>query len=194
MQKRVWLIVVMIVVLIASMALAVACSNKDKTPADDSSDGIIDDGGNNAGDDNGVGVPSDGIVDISQFLTYELNEDGNSYAVTGLTEEGYDLAKDEKLLEDISKGQGKYKLSIPDSHLDKPVTSIKGVDRETSGEGAIAFYMCTLIAEVRLPDTITSIGYEAFSYCASLTSISIPNSVTSIGDNAFEGCYRLIEV
>lgn len=35
---------------------------------------------------------------------------------------------------------------------------------------------------------VTEIGYDAFYYCTSLTSITIPNSVTSIGDYAFENC------
>lgn len=33
--------------------------------------------------------------------------------------------------------------------------------------------------------SVTSIGYRAFFGCSSLTSIGIPNSVTSIGGNAF---------
>ena len=39
--------------------------------------------------------------------------------------------------------------------------------------------------------TLTSIGYEAFYYCSSLTSVTIPNSVTSIGWGAFWGCSSL---
>ncbi len=35
---------------------------------------------------------------------------------------------------------------------------------------------------------VTSIGYRAFYDCSSLTSVTIPNSVTSIGDGAFDGC------
>ena len=35
---------------------------------------------------------------------------------------------------------------------------------------------------------VTSIGYQAFYNCSGLTSISIPNTVTSIDDSAFLGC------
>jgi len=40
--------------------------------------------------------------------------------------------------------------------------------------------------------SVTSIGDWAFYYCTGLTSITIPNSVTSIGDGAFEDCENLV--
>ena len=36
--------------------------------------------------------------------------------------------------------------------------------------------------------TVTSVGRIAFFRCSGLTSVTIPNSVTSIGRDAFHGC------
>ena len=45
-----------------------------------------------------------------------------------------------------------------------------------------------------IPETVTSIKYDAFHGCSGLTSITIPNSVTSIGIQAFMGCSGLTSV
>ena len=41
---------------------------------------------------------------------------------------------------------------------------------------------------------MTSIGDHAFFWCTGLTSIVIPNSVTSIGNEAFKNCWTLTDV
>ena len=55
----------------------------------------------------------------------------------------------------------------------------------------MAFYECSSLNSVIIPDGITSIGDGAFSACSSLTDIVIPDSVTSIGESAFEDCTSL---
>ncbi|MDE7166283.1 MAG: leucine-rich repeat domain-containing protein, partial [Bacteroidaceae bacterium] len=42
--------------------------------------------------------------------------------------------------------------------------------------------------------SVTTIGSEAFWGCSGLTSITIPNSVTTIGEGAFYGCKKLTSI
>ena len=60
--------------------------------------------------------------------------------------------------------------------------------------GGYAFYSCSSLTSVTIPNSVTSIGSGAFSDCSSLTSVTIPNSVTSIGNSAFSGCTGLTNV
>lgn len=55
-----------------------------------------------------------------------------------------------------------------------------------------AFYCCTSIKNITIPDTVTSIRGYTFYGCSSLASISIGNSVTTIDDAAFINCTSLI--
>ena len=69
-------------------------------------------------------------------------------------------------------------VSIPSS-----VTTIYG-----------AFWGCTGITSITIPDGVTSIEAGTFRNCTGLTSVTIPNSVTSIGGGAFYGCTGLTSI
>ncbi len=60
--------------------------------------------------------------------------------------------------------------------------------------GDYAFYGCSGLTSITIPNSVTSIGDFAFNACSGLTSITIPNSVTSIGDYAFCGCTGLTSI
>ena len=65
-----------------------------------------------------------------------------------------------------------------------PVTSI----------GVEAFYLCSNLTSITLPESLTSIGGGAFSYCIGLTSMTIPESVEIIRNSAFYGCTGLTTI
>ena len=60
-----------------------------------------------------------------------------------------------------------------------------GVTYTVTSIGDYAFYYCTGLTNVTIPNTITSIGEYAFDTCRNLNDINIPNSVSSIGYGAF---------
>ena len=60
--------------------------------------------------------------------------------------------------------------------------------------GDQAFFDCSGLTGVTIPDSVTSIGDWAFKGCSGLTSVTIPDSVTSIGGLAFYGCSGLTSV
>ena len=75
-------------------------------------------------------------------------------------------------------------ITIPSTLGGYHVTSIRNY----------AFYNCSRLTGVTIPDSVASIGDYAFFGCSGLTSVTIPDSVTSIGSSAFAGCNGLTSV
>ena len=72
-------------------------------------------------------------------------------------------------------------IVIPDS------VTLLGYNYPVTGIESRAFYGCSEITSITIPEGVATIGNQAF--CGdSLASITIPSSVDSIGENAFSGC------
>ena len=60
--------------------------------------------------------------------------------------------------------------------------------------GKRAFWGCTTLTDITIPDSLTSIGAGAFSGCSSLKSITFGSGIASIGEAAFFRCDDLEDV
>ncbi len=90
----------------------------------------------------------------------------------------------------VVSGANKYTgdVTIPAS------VSSGGKTYSVTSIGDEAFFNCTGLTSVSIPNSVKSIGSSAFEYCSGLSSITIPNSVTSIGNWAFYDCKGLTSI
>lgn len=75
-------------------------------------------------------------------------------------------------------------LVIPETIDGKSVTCISNW----------AFYDCHNLTGIKLPSTVTKIGYNAFAGCRALTEMDLPDEIMDISEGAFYGCSGLENV
>ena len=117
------------------------------------------------------------IMSVSAFAE-DAVIDGIKYRLNDKTSEA----------EVISNYEYSGDITIPES------VDYNGKTYSVTSIGEEAFYYCSGLTSITIPNSITSIGINAFSGCEGLTSVTIPNSVTSIGRHAFYGCTGLTSV
>ena len=66
-----------------------------------------------------------------------------------------------------------------------------GADYQVAAIKANAFQGSQTLKQVKIPDSVKTIGNHAFKNCTSLTSVVIPKKVTKIGKQAFYNCKKL---
>ena len=78
-----------------------------------------------------------------------------------------------------------YRTKIEIVTIENGVTSI----------GSYAFYQVYgNLTEIKMPNSIVSIGYRAFYDCSSLTKVTMSDNLINIGDSAFNSCNSLTSI
>lgn len=92
----------------------------------------------------------------------------------------------------ITKGKFAEVIQNPNKYKGKviiPATVMhEGIEYDVKSIGQSAFYQCTGLTSVTIPNSVISIGQAAFYGCTALTAVNMPNEMTSIGQSAFYGC------
>ena len=117
----------------------------------------------------------------SAFAVEEVEIDGLWYEVVA-------KAKEAKVIQHKNNVKYNGDIVIPETVV------YEGVTYSVTSIGDYAFWDCSDLTSVTIPNSVTSIERSAFSGCTGLTSVTIPNSVTYIGDYAFQNCSGLTSV
>lgn len=89
-----------------------------------------------------------------------------------------------------SSGENKLAQIVDRSIMELTAEDLQGA----TTIGSYAFYYCTSLESITIPESVTSIGKYAFMDCDSLRSITIPDSVTLIASYAIRDCNVLESV
>ena len=114
------------------------------------------------------------------MLAEEVKIDGINYELNGETKQATVIKN--------RSGECPGEVVIPES------VEHEGSAYSVTSIGFQAFWDCSGLTSVTIPNSVTSIGEQAFWKCSGLTSVTIPNSVTSIGYQAFWNCSGLTSV
>lgn len=113
------------------------------------------------------------------MFAYDFSQNGLSYDI---------LSTEDKTCEVDDCSSNLSTVVIPSTVVNN------GTTYTVTSIGNLAFYRCSSLTAIEIPNSVTSIGYSAFEDCSGLTAAEIPSSVTSIGDEAFSGCSGLTAV
>lgn len=76
-----------------------------------------------------------------------------------------------------------YFISYPSNNI-YGLANLRKV-RYSSAQTAVSLYNCPSLADIILPDSLTTINTNGFASCTALEEITIPSGVTNIGQSAF---------
>ena len=126
---------------------------------------------------------------LSFFLTMLLSMMGTDVFAYDAKVNGiyYNFSGNEATVTYLSSSSSSNKIAYTGDVIIPVSVTYNGKTYSVTRIGYHAFYGCTYLPSITIPNSVTSIGNYAFDGCTRLTSITIPNSVTSIGSYAFRG-------
>ena len=136
-----------------------------------------------------------GAVDIGK-LTYSLSDMWLTATVTGLVRGESAASGDLVIPESVEYGSKTYSVTSIGSSAFYGCSGLTSITIPNSVTYIYpnAFYNCSGLTSVTIGNSVTIIGRCAFYGCSGLTSITIPNSVTKIDEGAFYGCSELTSI
>ena len=115
-----------------------------------------------------------------ESVTWSLSSDG-TLTLSGKGEMANYKSSDTAPYYNAPWGSDALRLKIKRLVVNEGITSI----------GNFAFYLCSNLTSVSLPNSLKWIGYDVFSGCSSLTSLVIPDNVTYIDSDLCVFCSSL---
>lgn len=209
MKKNLWVKLISVILIVASMVTLVACdSAEDESESASDSDGSAN-----------VGIRAEDLTP-SQNLTFTLTTDKKGYQLKSISK-----CKDEQIVIPASYtgadgkalpvtaiATGAFKgnktavtVYIPDS-VTKILGGVSGAFQEAKslttvvcGSGITeignrAFENCSQLKKIELKTGVKKIGNYAFAGCENLEYIVIPDTVESIGEACFQRCSRMTSI
>ena len=127
------------------------------------------------------------------FRAIELYNVERDYSIVGDGANTKSLISHPSIVKNVILGNSVVSIGTYAFYNCSNLTSIH-IPESVTSIGDYALRSCKSLSSIYIPEGVTSIGNYAFYYCTSLTSVYIPGGVTSIGERVFEQCSSLTSV
>ena len=127
------------------------------------------------------------------FRMIELYNVERDYSIVGDGANTKSLISHPSIVKNVILGNSVVSIGTYAFYNCSNLTSIH-IPESVTDIGNYALRSCKSLSSIYIPEGVTSIGNYAFYYCTSLTSVYIPEGVTSIGERVFEQCSSLTSV
>ena len=127
------------------------------------------------------------------FRAIELYNVERDYSIVGDGANTKSLISHPSIVKNVILGNSVVSIGTYAFYNCSNLTSIH-IPESVTSIGDYALRSCKSLSSIYIPEGVTSIGNYAFYYCTSLTSVYIPKGVTSIGERVFAYCTSLTSV